>query len=199
MSPRALTEDEKCRQCEKLVDVGKGLVMRYGLSKTSVDDVVGGAGMAKGSFYKHFDTKEQFLSRVVWEIYEGYLAQAEQFIQNADKGGLPKSVKSFVVQLFTMPETAFFFGAEHELSELFEKLPQGEMQSYTQMEKLAFTKLVQLMGADTAKVNPDVVHNFLHTLYIMNGSNMMIKEALQESFDLMLNALIQYIFGGKDE
>lgn len=197
MTPRALTEEEKCRQCDRLVEVGKSLIIRHGLDKISVDEVVQKAGMAKGSFYKHFETKELFLSRVVWDIYQDYLEQTRTFISQSDPAKLPDSLRIFIRQLFSRPETAFFFQAEKGLSEVFMKLPQEEKQDYASLEKESYRQLVLLIGADPARVNPSVVHNYLHTMYFLNSSDMMLSDAIQETFELMLESLIAYVFGGE--
>ena len=43
---------------EKLVRVAERLMLRDGYSATRVDDVIGKAGLSKGSFYHFFDSKE---------------------------------------------------------------------------------------------------------------------------------------------
>ena len=48
--PRALTEQEKCRQCEKLLVKGREVVLKQGIKKVSVDEITKAAGMAKGLF-----------------------------------------------------------------------------------------------------------------------------------------------------
>lgn len=51
------SEKEQIRQC--LLTKGKELFIKFGLSKTSVDDLVQACGIAKGSFYKFFSSKEE--------------------------------------------------------------------------------------------------------------------------------------------
>ncbi|MCL2721778.1 MAG: TetR/AcrR family transcriptional regulator, partial [Treponema sp.] len=68
--PRALTEQEKCRLCNRLLEKGKAIVLAQGIKKVSVDDIAKAAGMAKGSFYQHFESKEVFLYELINDIHK---------------------------------------------------------------------------------------------------------------------------------
>lgn len=50
-------EKERIREC--LLAKGKELFLQYGLAKTSIDDIVQACGIAKGSFYKFYSSKEE--------------------------------------------------------------------------------------------------------------------------------------------
>ena len=56
---------------EKLMEVGRTCFLRYGLKKTTIDDLVKPAGIAKASFYLFFDSKEAlYLDIFLQEIPE---------------------------------------------------------------------------------------------------------------------------------
>lgn len=57
MSKFTESEKEQIRQC--LLTKGRELFIQYGLSKTSIDDLVQACGIGKGSFYKFFSSKEE--------------------------------------------------------------------------------------------------------------------------------------------
>jgi TetR/AcrR family transcriptional regulator, transcriptional repressor for nem operon len=48
----------KGRSKEKLVRAARDLMLARGYPSTSVDDIIAAAGVSKGSFYHHFDSKE---------------------------------------------------------------------------------------------------------------------------------------------
>jgi len=56
--PRAFTEVEKEKIRERLFAAGRSCFTRYGLKKTTIDDLVKPAGIAKSSYYLFFDSKE---------------------------------------------------------------------------------------------------------------------------------------------
>ncbi|MFC2079117.1 TetR/AcrR family transcriptional regulator [Candidatus Bipolaricaulota bacterium] len=62
--PRAFTEEEKGRIRTSLIDAGRACFLKYGISKTTIDDLVKLAGIAKGTFYRFFTSKENLYSEL---------------------------------------------------------------------------------------------------------------------------------------
>ena len=56
--PRAFTNMEKKRIRASLIEAGRSCFQRYGMRKTTIDDLVRLAGISKGSFYQFFKNKE---------------------------------------------------------------------------------------------------------------------------------------------
>ena len=65
--PRAFTAVEKETIREKLMAAGRACFLRYGLKKTTIEDLTGPAGIAKASFYLFFDSKEQLFVEIFME------------------------------------------------------------------------------------------------------------------------------------
>lgn len=57
--PRGFSEKEKMLIQESLLENGKRLFTAYGLKKTSIADITQAAGIAQGSFYNFFGSKEE--------------------------------------------------------------------------------------------------------------------------------------------
>lgn len=71
MSPR--TVDRTARRAE-LVAAATRMFAERGVSATSVADIVRAAGVAQGTFYLYFDTKDDVILAVVGEVAEQMLA-----------------------------------------------------------------------------------------------------------------------------
>lgn len=56
--PKPFSAAQKETIRAKLMEVGRTCFLRYGLKKTTIDDLVQPAGIAKASFYLFFDSKE---------------------------------------------------------------------------------------------------------------------------------------------
>ena len=197
--PRALTEQEKCRICDRLLEKGKEIVMSQGIKKVSVDDIAKAAGMAKGSFYQHFESKEKFLYALIEKIHRQVFVKAEQMIKDSFSNGinLHESTRAFLKNLFYMPEMAFFVKYERDINEIFFSLIQDdEWCTFKQMEVAMFEKMLKLAGADTARVKAGVVHNFIHALYLTMSCDLMTEDNLPETQELIIDTLISYMFGG---
>jgi len=63
---RAFSDAEKEAIRQKLLSVGQDMFSRFGLRKTSVDELAARAGISKGSFYNFYKSKELLL----WDVIE---------------------------------------------------------------------------------------------------------------------------------
>ena len=192
--PRALTEQEKCRICNRLLEKGKEITLLQGIRKVSVDDITKAAGMAKGSFYQHFESKERFLVELIVDIHRQIFVRAEQILLGGDD--LRSSVRVYLMTLFHTPEMTFLVKNYREINELVDAMSDQEIALTNQIEVDMYDRLLVMVGIDTTKAKPGVVHNYMHTLHMIMGSDMMIADDLPETFELILDSLISYIFGG---
>jgi AcrR family transcriptional regulator len=64
--PRVFTTEDRAAIRKSLLDVGREHFLRYGLRKTSVEQLAHEVGIAKGTFYRFFDSKED----LCMEIFE---------------------------------------------------------------------------------------------------------------------------------
>ncbi|MBN1190530.1 MAG: TetR/AcrR family transcriptional regulator [Dehalococcoidales bacterium] len=71
---RAFSAENKDRIRRNLIQKGRAYFIKYGIRKTSVDELAKAAGIAKGSFYKFFDSKEA-LFMAIHEESEARLQQ----------------------------------------------------------------------------------------------------------------------------
>lgn len=66
--PKAFSEEEKGRIHGRLLEAGRKRFTRYGLKKTTIEELAGAAGIAKGSFYLFFDSKEELYVALLAEV-----------------------------------------------------------------------------------------------------------------------------------
>jgi len=203
--PRALTEQEKCRLCQRLLEKGKDLLFIHGVKKISVDDIVNAAGMAKGSFYHHFESKEKYLCQLIMEIRAQIFNEMRNFLSKNDdkKEAIDKKnlTRKFLMNLFHLPQMKFFLKNCNDVNELFMTVRGGsdsenDVSGDCYIDAGLFGELMELSGADKKKFKSGIVHNYMHTLYLMMECDLMIDDDLPQTFDLIMDSLIQYIFGG---
>ena len=65
--PRAFTETEKQTIRQKLMETGRACFLRYGVYKTTIEDLTKPAGIAKASFYLFFRSKEELFVDIFME------------------------------------------------------------------------------------------------------------------------------------
>ena len=197
MSPRALTDQEKDLQRQKILRSAKELVLLYGVKRVSVDDMIKAAGVGKATFYGYFAGKEELLMQLVREIYQGFIGQATKMISGSPPAELRQNVAAFLRSILNDREKIFFFRNHDELEHLIAAAPPSELLDFSQMEYLAFEGLITLAGLDLSKVRPEVVHNYIHAMYFSLSDGSMMPEHLDETIDVMMNGLLSYLFGSE--
>ena len=74
--PREVSRREA--RAQRILDAAAALILRWGYSKTTLDDVARQAGVAKGTLYLHWNTREELFAAL---IQREKLALAEDFKQ----------------------------------------------------------------------------------------------------------------------
>ncbi|MDR3122136.1 MAG: TetR/AcrR family transcriptional regulator [Clostridiales bacterium] len=69
----------------QMLDNGFSLIKRFGLKKTTIEDVTRASGVAKGTFYNFFKTKEEFVYQIV--IYKRRLVKERYMEMVSENGG----------------------------------------------------------------------------------------------------------------
>jgi AcrR family transcriptional regulator len=62
------TQEHKARTRERIVGSARRLFNRHGLTGVSIDEIMADAGLTRGGFYNHFDTKEDLYAEVVQQV-----------------------------------------------------------------------------------------------------------------------------------
>ena len=195
MSPRALTEQEKTFQRQRLMATAQELVLAHGIRGVSVDDIVRATRMAKGSFYSYFGSKEALMMQLVWDIYQGFVDQATALIRQSSPETLRYNMGVFIRAILSEPDKVFFFRNHQELGILLAGLKPQEKADFSALELEAFGGLIMLAGKNTAVVRPGVVHNYIHAMYFALNDGAMAPDCLAETLEAMLEGLLCYVFG----
>jgi AcrR family transcriptional regulator len=67
----------------RILGAAQNLFLRYGVKRTTLDDVVREAGIAKGTLYLYFDSKDELFAAVAERLCTEVLSNAEEAIAAA--------------------------------------------------------------------------------------------------------------------
>lgn len=70
-----VSQDEKAKSYERIVEHASRRLRERGLEGTSVSDVMNDAGMTHGGFYKHFKSKEALVARALDDAFSEIIAE----------------------------------------------------------------------------------------------------------------------------
>jgi|GEM_PF-4963501 len=73
------------RTVGKLIEVGIDLFSKQGYTSTSIDQIVKKAQLSKGAFYAHFESKEEFLIRILRESFREYFEGLQHILDRKNR------------------------------------------------------------------------------------------------------------------
>lgn len=88
----------------KLISSAYVLFTDKGIFKTTIDDIVKKAGVAKGTFYLYFKDKDDLLSELIYAISIEILTQASQYLQKNRQSSFEDNVilfANYIIDYFT--------------------------------------------------------------------------------------------------
>ena len=184
----AFTNEEKQAIRKKLHKVAKECIQRYGVRKTTVDQMVAMADVSKGSFYNFYSSKE-ILFFVVLEEYQidimnhltGRLGQEAQIDTNQFAELLYDFYQdfrhSFVYTIFK----------NHEMDLLIRKLPKEVITNHHLIDDRMIEKIVSRINIKET-ISVEIVSALFRTIAM---SILHIEEIGEQQFDTILKLLIQ--------
>ncbi|PYI56897.1 TetR/AcrR family transcriptional regulator [Paenibacillus flagellatus] len=188
-------EQEKERIQEALLDKGKELFVQYGLKKTSIDDIVRACGIAKGSFYRFYPSKE--------ELYYAVLKREEAFKERliADAESSPLPADQLVERLLhagikAIEDSPFLQMTMRgdDWESLVRKLPRETVVRHAEEDQELGRRLFERLRREgkLGPIDPDVVTGMLRAVMLMA----LHRKELGPLHDSILNETIRCIAQG---
>jgi AcrR family transcriptional regulator len=194
MSKFSESEKEQIRQC--LLTKGKELFIQYGLSKTSIDDLVQACGIAKGSFYKFYSSKE--------ELFYVILQNQEEVTSRLIGGHLQKDlppkelISSFLHMAFQLADENPLLQQwlqNGESKRIKRKLPKHLIKDFSQentKKGIAFVQTLIQRGV-LREQDPEVINGVLHAILLLRLNK---EELGNDLFPKIMDVIIDCVAEG---
>jgi len=100
--PRSEDRPRRQERAERILDAAAALIQRWGYNKTTIDDIARQAGVAKGTIYLHWKTREALFQAL---LTREYLTMLEQFLQHLASDPESATLHGITRQAFLIPMT----------------------------------------------------------------------------------------------
>lgn len=177
---------------EQLLETGFQLIKQYGLKKTSVADISKKAGIATGTFYNFFQSKEEFVYQLV--LYKrSFIKNSFQEI-TADGKADKESFRQFLRKIYLADNDVFEYLSESEVEMLKARWPEEYWKNQSNDSGTSQWLLSNLEG-----VRPEcdwkVFANLSKSIaLIRHGKQRLYQEEYEETLDVCIDAIIRYVF-----
>ena len=188
----AFTDEEKEIIRKKLQKAAKECLQRYGVRKTTVDQMVAMVDISKGSFYSFYSSKEMLFFRVLEEYQIDIMNRLEEQLEQENQ----INANQFVQLLYDFYQDfrysfVFTIFKNHEMELLIRKLPKEVITTHHLLDDRMAEKIVSRINIRET-VSVEIVSALFRTIAM---SILHIEEIGKKQFDTILKLLIQGIVG----
>lgn len=195
--PTGFTEDEQQKIKEALFRAGIRLIRKYGVQRTTVDKLTKECGIAKGSFYLFYSSKEEYL--VALSNYTGMKCQ--EMLLGKLAGRKQMTTREFFEFFREYIYSDYDLMGSMTIDDfLWIKSHMAEQQFFDPSRiTLIMQYFIDLISDKTDDINPGVVTNLVKSIYAMREHrDTFVADALDDSIELILQTLAEYISGTRD-
>lgn len=194
---RGFSEQEKTYIRHSLIEKGKILFSKFGFQKTTIQDITKQVGIAQGSFYKFFQSKEELYFVILEMEEEKIKAKLAQLPLSEDvhpKETLKNTLKLMVKEVEENPLIRDLLFGDH-LQRLVANLPADMLEEHFQNDGDAITLLVEHWETSGIVFNekPELIAGMFRALFLLTTHRQEIGITIYEE---TLERLIDYIVDG---
>lgn len=194
---KAFNDKEKELIRNKLIDKGKELFSRYGLRKTNIEDLTKAVGIALGSYYNFFQSKEELYFEIM-EQEETYMKSRLLSIHKMEEELTEQSLEAFLKDAFKMADESIFIkklmnGEDYEL--LVRKLPEERIAKHMEADTDILTPMISSWQKEGTLIEgkPEIIGGLLRGIFTLSLHK---KEIGEDIFPEVIELLIHLIAQG---
>ncbi|WP_181444425.1 TetR/AcrR family transcriptional regulator [Bacillus sp. 03113] len=195
---RGFTEQEKATIHLQLLEKGRELFSSLGLKKTSIKDLTEGVGIAQGSFYLFFQSKEELYFRILEAEEE---AIKESLLNYLSASMTVEDIKVFLIKgIQLIKENSLiqrlYFEGEYE--KMVRKLPKEIVEAHIQQDNDLLEPLLEHWGIQK-KENRLVISGAIRAYFTMSIHEKEIgKEQYNQVLEFMAEAIAVQLIKEKE-
>ncbi|MCR1899847.1 TetR/AcrR family transcriptional regulator [Irregularibacter muris] len=184
----AFSDREKELIRKKLNKVAQECLCKYGVRKTTIDQIVQRAGISKGSFYSFYPAKEILFFEVLEEYQKSIMNELSNKLMQENNIGIDQFTE-LIYGLYQKVRKSFIMNIiqNQEFEFLMRKLPKELIMHHHSLDDILTKKIFSYIKLKD-NINIDVVTASLRAIFM---SMIYIEEIGEEDFDEVLKLLIK--------
>lgn len=187
--PRIFSEEDRSIIKNKMISEGIAQLATKSYKSISLDEITASVGIAKGTFYNFFSSKEHFFYEVMQQIKEDNRVELYALIEQ----GCPSKERVYAClsNRYLNKKTVYHYFTLDEMKLILRRIPEGDYKNdSTQFAEI----LLEKMGIQKKNVS-EVVVNLFHVLAMTaSNRNLLESKAYEETISVLCHALTDYIY-----
>ena len=176
----------------QLLETGFELIKQHGMKKTSVSEIAKKTGIATGTFYNFFPSKEEFIYQLVVYKRQSVKAAFEELTAEgkADRG----KFRQYLCRIYLEDNDVFQYLSDEEVDILRSRWKEEYWKNEINDEQTSKWILGCLSGLKQ-NVNWKVFANFTKSIsLIRHGKDKLYDEEYRTIIEMFIDAILDYLF-----
>lgn len=190
--PKGYSEQEREYIRKRLKEEAAKCLARYGVRRTTVDEIVKRVNIPKGTFYLFYKSKELLLFEVIQEQQENINRKLYQAISDiADTEFSAEKLTNLIFQFYKMTEDMLILKTldVNEVELLARKLPREIVEGHFQDDTDTIEKILDLLPIKK-EVDIKAISAAFHAIYFATLHKTEIGEQYDEALRIMIYGIV---------
>ncbi|QEH67625.1 TetR/AcrR family transcriptional regulator [Cellulosilyticum sp. WCF-2] len=176
----AFSENEIQIIHKQLKACAKECLTKYGVKKTTVDQLVAGASISKGAFYKFYESKEMLFFEAIHEIETEIYDHAITILKTRmDLSPSERLEEALFYACQVLESSNLLHFMKHELDYLIRKLPPDFIKQHLDEEASLINQIIKDSGIQF-NLDPNLILSVVHSIIYLAPRRSIIDEAYYE-------------------
>lgn len=177
----------------QMLENGFSLIKKYGLKKTSVEDITRISGIAKGTFYNFFKSKEDFVHEIV--LFKRDQAKKQfQLLLNVHGKMEREQFKNYLEILLFDDYNLFSYLSQDDIAVLKARWPKEYFINDTNDETTSLWILSHIENI-SPHCNWKIFANYIKSIAIIQANKEnLYEDAYKETIDMLINNILDYLY-----
>lgn len=195
--PKKFSEQERERIRQKLLEAGTRQFGHYGIKKTSVEDLTKAVGIAQGTFYLFFGSKEELFFVLLQQEEERIrerMMETLKYTGPVAKQDIAAFLKESLHMMAESPIVRQIY-EDDQFEQLIRKLPPEQIEQNLQGDVAAMLPVVSRWQEDGLMrgVKPEIIVNLIRMIVMMSLNKQALGDTL---FDETMEMMIELVAEG---
>lgn len=193
--PQIFTDEQRAQIRGRLLTEGRKMMLERGITGMNIEELALSAGIAKGTFYNFFPSKQKFIIEISNDYTRRKLDELKKI--TAEKRGklTIDEMLAWYKTLYLRSENPAFQYSRRDMEWIRRKIPPEEL-FQPELEIAMAREILSMMQDVREDIDYRIVANFPKMIgFAIENKDSMHAEVLDKNFDMIIGLMKSYILG----
>ena len=193
--PSIFSQEDKERIRTQLLAEGREMMLERGITKMNIDELAESAGIAKGTFYNFFPSKQDFILEIIHSYQDGKLKQLEQLVADKKEKLTLDETFEWYKTLYQPQENPLYHISKKDMDWIMAKISPERL--FRPEVDIRTGKLIMSMTEGVREdIDYRVLANFPKMMALaLENKDFMHQEVLETNFQMIVDCMYRYVKG----